>query len=150
MRVILTKKGGSMRELSPTQLKAIDELLNDYKRIDKAIAVRRLELEGTANNDRDINKFYSKGLHVSKPTETIAIKLADDYIIQSLTAFKNSIDMTLKELDREQIEIFYKRWTNGLTWEEIADVMHIKTKNIYRKRKVLINRLAYNLGLNYY
>lgn len=101
------------------------------------------------DKDRDINRFFSKGLHVSKPTETIAIRISDDYIIQSLTAFKNSIDKTVAELDREQTEIFYKRWTDGLTWEEIADVMHIKSKNIYRKRKALINRLAYNLGLNY-
>lgn len=139
--------GGNMKELSPTQLKAIDEWLANYKEIEKKIKVRKLELETIANDD--INKSVSNKGRVSKHTETVVCRWDNDLIINSLTTIKTTIDTTLDKLDNEQSDIFYYRWVNGLTWEEIADKLQIKTKNIYRKRKFLIENIAYNMGLNY-
>lgn len=134
-----------MKSLQTTQLKALDEWLFDYKKINLMIAARKLELETVSNND--INKHYSKGNHVSKHTETVAIRWADDCRIQSLTAFQNAVNKTLSTFDEEMKEVFNKRWRHGLTWEEIAEEMNIKIRSMYRKRQALLERFAYYFGL---
>lgn len=136
-----------MKELNPTQLKAMDQWLSNYKDIDKKIKVRKLELETISVND--INKGFSKGLHVVKHSETVVCRWDSDIVIQSLTTIKTAIDDAVSKLDNEQSDIYFYRWIIGLTWEEIGVKLKIKSKSIYRKRKKIIEIIAFNLGLAY-
>ena len=71
-----------MKKLSDEDLKTLDRELFKFQNIQRTIDLRRLELE-TRNPD------YQSGpsVGISKPTETIAIRIADDPNLKFLEGF---------------------------------------------------------------
>lgn len=65
-----------MNKLSNSQLKAFDEWLFDYRVIERKIAIRKLELQTSVNDDSNIGG--GKPNIVSKPTEKIIAKWSGD------------------------------------------------------------------------
>lgn len=127
-----------MKKLSNKELQLLDQELFKFRGIQRTIELRRLEL--TTRNP-DSQSVTSIG--ISKPTETIAVKLADDPTLKFLEAFKEIVDKLLSNLIDEDKEIFNLRWQYPqLRWEEIADQKFLSNATIYRRRRIILEQYA--------
>ena len=116
-----------MKKLSNKELQLLDQELFKFRGIQRTIDLRRLELT-TRNPDSQ----GGTSIGISKPTETIAVKLADDPTLKFLEGFKEIVDKLLSNLIDEDKEIFNLRWQYPqLRWEEIADQKFLSNATIY-------------------
>ena len=125
-------------KLSQNDLKIIENKLFMYKKIDNAIAVRKQELK--IKETRDENFGGGRSGKISNPThDTVEQWLTDDRIIYH-ECFRKIVDEVINELDDLNRLIFHYRWidSNRYTWEEIADKCGIKIRQIYRKRRAIL------------
>lgn len=127
-----------MKKLSDEDLKTLDRELFKFQNIQRTIDLRRLELE-TRNPDAQ----NGPTLGISKPTETIAIRIADDPTLKFLEGFKGIINKLLINLVDEDKEIFNLRWRYPqLRWEEIAEQKFMSKATIYRRRRIILEQYA--------
>lgn len=127
-----------MKKLNDRELKTLDEELFKFRGIQRTIDLRRLELT-TRNPDNQ----GGPSIGISKPTETAAIKLADDPTLKFLEGFKEIVDKLLANLIDEDKEIFNLRWQYPqLRWEEIADQKFMSRATIYRRRRIILEQYA--------
>ena len=127
-----------MKILSDEDLKTLDRELFKFQNIQRTIDLRRLELE-TRNPDTQSGPTVG----ISKPTETIAIRIADDPTLKFLEGFKGIINKLLSNLVDEDIEIFNLRWRYPqLRWEEIAEQKFMSKATIYRRRRIILEQYA--------
>ncbi len=127
-----------MKKLSDEELKTLDRELFKFQNIQRTIDLRRLELE-TRNPDTQSGPTVG----ISKPTETIAIRIADDPTLKFLEGFKGIINKLLSNLVDEDIEIFNLRWRYPqLRWEEIAEQKFMSKATIYRRRRIILEQYA--------
>lgn len=127
-----------MKKLSDEELKTLDRELFKFQNIQRTIDLRRLELE-TRNPDAQ----SGPAVGISKPTETIAIRIADDPTLKFLEGFKGIINKLLSNLVDEDMEIFNLRWRYPqLRWEEIAEQKFMSKATIYRRRRIILEQYA--------
>lgn len=127
-----------MKKLSDEELKTLDRELFKFQNIQRTIDLRRLELE-TRNPDAQSEPTVG----ISKPTETIAIRIADDPTLKFLEGFKGIINKLLSNLVDEDMEIFNLRWRYPqLRWEEIAEQKFMSKATIYRRRRIILEQYA--------
>lgn len=127
-----------MKKLSDEELKTLDRELFKFQNIQRTIDLRRLELE-TRNPDAQSGSTVG----ISKPTETIAIRIADDPTLKFLEGFKGIINKLLSNLVDEDIKIFNLRWRYPqLRWEEIAEQKFMSKATIYRRRRIILEQYA--------
>ena len=127
-----------MKKLSDEDLKTLDRELFKIQNIQRTIDLRRLELE-TRNPDAQSGPIVG----ISKPTETIAIRIADDPTLKFLEGFKGIINKLLSNLVDEDMEIFNLRWRYPqLRWEEIAEQKFMSKATIYRRRRIILEQYA--------
>lgn len=127
-----------MKKLSDEDLKTLDRELFKFQNIQRTIDLRRLELE-TRNPDAQSGPIVG----ISKPTETIAIRIADDPTLKFLEGFKAIINKLLINLVDEDQEIFNLRWRYPqLRWEEIAEQKFMSKATIYRRRRIILEQYA--------
>lgn len=127
-----------MKKLSDEDLKTLDRELFKFQNIQRTIDLRRLELE-TRNPDSQ----SGPSVGISKPTETIAIRIADDPTLKFLEGFKAIINKLLINLVDEDKEIFNLRWRYPqLRWKEIAEQKFMSKATIYRRRRIILEQYA--------
>lgn len=127
-----------MKKLSNKELQLLDQELFKFRGIQRTIDLRRLELT-TRNPDSQ----GGTSIGISKPTETIAVKLADDPTLKFLEGFKEIINKLLINLVDEDKEIFNLRWRYPqLRWEEIAEQKFMSKATIYRRRRIILEQYA--------
>ena len=127
-----------MKKLNNKELQLLDQELYKFRGIQRTIDLRRLELT-TRNPDSQ----GGSSIGISKPTETAAIKLADDPTLKFLEGFKEIVDKLLANLIDEDKEIFNLRWQYPqLRWEEIADQKFMSRATIYRRRRIILEQYA--------
>ena len=127
-----------MKKLNNKELQLLDQELFKFRGIQRTIDLRRLELT-TRNPDSQ----GCSSIGISKPTETAAIKLADDPTLKFLEGFKEIVDKLLANLIDEDKEIFTLRWQYPqLRWEEIADQKFLSNATIYRRRRIILEQYA--------
>ena len=127
-----------MKKLSNKELQLLDQELFKFRGIQRTIELRRLELT-TRNPDSQ----GGTSIGISKPAETIAVKLADDPTLKFLEGFKEIVDKLLSNLIDEDKEIFNLRWQYPqLRWEEIADKKFLSNATIYRRRRIILEQYA--------
>ena len=127
-----------MKKLSDEDLKTLDRELFKFQNIQRTIDLRRLELE-TRNPDAQSGPIVG----ISKPTETIAIRIADDPTLKFLEGFKAIINKLLINLVDEDKAIFNLRWRYPqLRWEEIAEQKFMSRATIYRRRRIILEQYA--------
>lgn len=127
-----------MKKLSDEDLKTLDRELFKFQNIQRTIDLRRLELK-TRNPDTSIGP----AIGISRPTETIAIKITDDPTLKFLEGFKAIIDKLLNSLVDDDKEIFDLRWKYPqLRWEEIAEQKFMSRATIYRRRRIILEQYA--------
>ena len=131
-----------MNKLSEVELRSLDIKLFDYWNVDRKIAIRKLEIETERSNDCNIGGGRTNT--IPRPVETLVVRWSSDVRIIGLEQFKNAVEATLDTLDDELKKVFYLRWSRGSvnTWEEIADMMHVSRKSIYRKRERILTIFA--------
>ncbi|HFI0067408.1 TPA: transcriptional regulator [Streptococcus suis] len=131
-----------MNKLSDVELRALDSKLFDYQQIDKKIAIRKLEIQTEVSNDCNIGG--GKPNIVSKPTESLVARWSNDVRINGLEQFRKAVEATIGSLDDELKRIFYLRWSirSVNTWEEIAVMLNVSRKSIYRKRERILTIFA--------
>lgn len=127
-----------MKRLSDNELKRLDEELLDFRTIQRTIDLRRQELT-TRNPDSQ----PGPSIGVSKPTETMAIKIVDDPTLSYLIGFKKIVESLLNSLIESDKEIFNLRWQYPqLRWEEIAELKFMSKASIYRRRRIILEQYA--------
>ena len=127
-----------MKKLSDEELKTLDRELFKFQNIQRTIDLRRLELE-----TRTPDTQSGPTVGISKPTETIAIRIADDPTLKFLEGFKGIINKLLSNLVDEDMEIFNLRWRYPqLRWEEIAEQKFMSKATIYRRRRIILEQYA--------
>ena len=127
-----------MKKLNNKELQLLDQELFKFRGIQRTIDLRRLELT-TRNPDSQ----SCPSIGISKPTETAAIKLADDPTLKFLEGFKEIVDKLVANLIDEDMEIFNLRWQYPqLRWEEIADQKFMSRATIYRRRRTILEQYA--------
>ena len=127
-----------MKKLSDEELKTLDRELFKFQNIQRTIDLRRIELE-TRHTDAQSGPTVG----ISKPTETIAIRIADDPTLKFLEGFKGIINKLLNNLVDEDMEIFNLRWRYPqLRWEEIAEQKFMSRATIYRRRRIILEQYA--------
>ncbi|MGT2683395.1 transcriptional regulator [Streptococcus porci] len=131
-----------MNKLSDVELRALDAKLFDYQQIDRKIAIRKLEIQTETSNDCNVGG--GRPNIVSKPTESLVARWSSDVRINGLEQFRKAVEATLEALDDELKRIFYLRWSRSSvnSWEEIADMLHVSRKSIYRKRERILTIFA--------
>lgn len=131
-----------MNKLSDVELRALDMKLFDYQQIDRKIAIRKLEIQTETSSDCNVGG--GKTNIVSRPTETLVARWSSDVRINGLEQLRKAIESTIEALDDELKKVFYLRWSRGSvnSWEEIADMMHVSRKSIYRKRERILTIFA--------
>ena len=136
-----------MNKLSEVELRSLDLKLFDYQKIDRKIAIRKLEIQTETSNDCNIGG--GKSNRISKPVEMTVVRWDSDKRLKSLYAQKEAIECTLDTLDEELTRIFWLRWSRGSkkTWEEIAYEIPCDKSTIYRKRERILEIMADNYGI---
>lgn len=131
-----------MKKLSEATKKSLDEELFEYHSIAYEIALRKLEIDTTKEQDDNIGG--SRTNHISKIPEERVIKYSEDKRIQYLENLKKNVEDCYKVLTDEQQRIFELRWllNEANTWEEIADKVFCSVKSIYRKREKILEIYA--------
>ena len=131
-----------MNKLSEVELRALDSKLFDYKQIDRKIAIRKLEIQTETSNDCNVGG--GKANAISKPTENVIARWSSDVRINGLEQYRKAVEATIESLDDELKKIFYLRWSirSVNTWEEIACMLNVSRKSIYRKRERILTIFA--------
>lgn len=131
-----------MKKLSEATKKSLDEELFEYNSIAYEIALRKLEIDTSKEQDENIGG--SRTNHISKIPEERVIKYSEDSRIQYLENLKKNVEMCYAELTDEQQKIFELRWllNEANTWEEISEKIYCSVKSIYRKREKILEKYA--------
>lgn len=131
-----------MRTLSEATKKSLDEELFEYNSLAYEIALRKLEIDTTKEQDENIGGGRSS--HIAKIPEEKVIKYSEDRRIQYLEKLKKDVETCYKQLTDEQQRIFECRWLldESNTWEEVANKVYCSTKSIYRKREKILEKYA--------
>lgn len=128
-----------MRKLDNKELQRLDNELFKFHDIDKSLRLRREELT-TRNPDAAQSGGHTG---ISKPTESMAIKLVDDPTIKYLEGFKSVVNELVKLLIDDDLKIFNMRWHYPfLKWEEIAEKEFVSSATIYRRRRIILEQYA--------
>ncbi|MCR1932635.1 DUF722 domain-containing protein [Enterococcus gallinarum] len=131
-----------MRTLSEATKKSLDEELFEYNSIAYEIALRKLEIETTREQDENVGG--GKSGYISKIPESLVIKYSEDSRIQYLEKLRSDIEQLYHECTEEQRLIIDLRWllNESNTWEEVATKIHCSEKSVYRKREKILERYA--------
>lgn len=131
-----------MKKLSEATKKSLDEELFEYNSIAYEIALRKLEIDTSKEQDENIGG--SRTNHISKIPEERVIKYSEDSRIKYLENLKKNVEACYVELTDEQQKIFELRWllNEANTWEEISEKIYCSVKSIYRKREKILEKYA--------
>lgn len=130
-----------MSKLSRAQLDALDKRLFQYKKINKLIALRKLEIE--TDNEHNSNIIKIKTNQIQNKPLMFVVKYSEDLTLQNLYLFRKTVEECYKQLHPELKIIFNKRWIEEYkTWPEIEKELNYATKSIYRKRTAILEKFA--------
>ncbi|MEI3624471.1 transcriptional regulator [Lactococcus lactis subsp. lactis] len=126
-------------KLSRRALETLDEKLYNYKDIENAIAVRKVEMEGEKTH---YERAGGSSNRISKPVEDLVISWDEDEALRGMYAFRDQVDKLRRKINQDETmtTIFELRWLSATepSWEEIGDSLFISRAQIYRKRQILL------------
>ena len=143
MKVAATKKGVFDR---------VQAILYCYPQMKKEIQMIR---ESIMFDKEEIDENVGGGRPSlpGKPTERIATRLATDKDLEKLERTVKAVEEVYHSLPDEYkrlIQLRYwtsrqYRWEQKMTWERIADELHISRPTVFRMRKEVIEAIAKRL-----
>lgn len=135
--------------LNKHDIQKLEEYWVNYKDIKKMVQFREWELLNPSVEEEE-NVGSSRGLSISKPTESKALTLAQDRYYQNLTHIIKVVEQLYSEVDEDTQKIIDMRyWDDNndcFEWEEIADKLFISRSKVLRKRNNLIDDTAKRIG----
>lgn len=115
----------------------LDMELGEYRNISREIQIRLLEMEEAKKMDPEMRE--KSGI--------IIYNREEDPRIRYLERLKKEVETFQSGLSEEFTSIFYLRWIEGDSWEEISHKLNYKARNIYHKRTALLHKYAKVKGL---
>lgn len=120
------------------ELNALETDLFRYSKIDKRIAERQLELMS-----KNGITFWSNQTNGYLANQERVVEIWDeDVTLKNLKLFKETVELFIQQLDKEQKLIFDMIWLRGYRWSEIQVHVHCSKASIYRKRKAILELYA--------
>lgn len=134
-------------KMKPGAFKHIEAELSDYKETVLRIQQRREELMMNFSNDE--NTGGGKSNIPSRPTEQLATRLVADRHLQELERIASSIEHVYNMCDDDRKKLIrLKYWTHPqlLTWEGIANELHISRRQAFNWRDQIVQAVGEQLG----
>lgn len=129
--------------------KFIEQTLIDFNEIDDYVENRIEELKyPVVHTDENIGG--GKSNIMTKPTERLAITLADDLMLSNLRNTKQVVESVLDELEpkpRQVIELYYIDKPRTLTWAGVALETNFTERHCRRIRNGVFKEIAKRLGM---
>ena len=129
--------------------KFIEQTLYDFNDIDKHIEKRIEALKYPAIHT-DENIGGGKSNIPTKPTERLAITLADDLMLSNLRSIKQTVEVVLDNLEekpRQVIELYYINQPRKYTWVGVAEQTNYSERQCRNIRNAVFGEIAKKLGL---
>ena len=129
--------------------KFIEQTLYDFNDIDKHIE-KRIEALKYPVIHTDENIGGGKANTISRPTERLAITLADDLMLSNLKDIKQTVETVLDNLEekpREVIELYYIDQPRKYTWVGVAEQTKYSERQCRNIRDAVFEEIAKKLGL---
>lgn len=124
----------------------LEECFEQYYNIDRIIERRKHQLSlKKKNNDENIGG--GRANFISRPTENLAIKMAEDKHINYYSDLKTNLDDAISKMTDDQLEIYDYRFNQGYDWQSIQEMKGYTKPHMELKRKYLLQRLAREMGL---
>lgn len=123
----------------------LEQCFDRYSEFDSIIKSRRSELALKTSHDDNIGG--GRANFISRPTENLAIKMAEDKHINYYSDLKHHIDDAISKMTDNQLEIYDYRFKQGYSWEFIQETYGYTKPHMKLKRKYLLKRLAREMGL---
>jgi RinA family phage transcriptional activator len=132
--------------------KRVEAVLYSYPQMKKEIQMIRENIM-FCKEEVDENVGGGRPSLPGKPTERIATKLAMNKRLEQLEQITKTIDDVYQSLPDEYkklIQLRYwtsrkYRWERKLTWERIADELHVGRRTVFRMREEVIEAIAKRL-----
>lgn len=129
--------------------KFIEQTLYDFNDIDKHIE-KRIEALKYPVVHTDENIGGGKRNDVSKPTERLAVTLADDLMLSNLRNIKRVVEVVLDRLEpeaRKVIDLYYIEQPRKYTWVGVAEESGYSKRQCTNIRNLVFEEIAKKLGL---
>lgn len=115
----------------------LDMELGEYRNISREIQIRLLEMEEAKKMDPEMRE--KSGI--------IIYNREEDPRIRYLERLKKEVETFQSGLNEEFTSIFYLRWIEDNSWEEIGIKLNVSRRMIYRKRDKLLEKYAKTKGM---
>jgi RinA family phage transcriptional activator len=133
--------------------KQVEAILYSYPQMKKEIKTIREHIMFD-KEEIDENVGGGRPSLPGKPTERTATKLVTNERLERLERMVKAIDDVYQSLPSEYkrlIQLRYwtsrkYRWERKLTWERIADELHVGRRTVFRMREEIIETIAKRLG----
>ena len=131
-------------KINKSVFKYIEHEMYSYDDLKRELDLYREQiLEGGANQEPGMSVQSGLG----NVTESKAIKLISSKFVLNTERTINSIDRSLKLLDKRHGELFELKYKKGLPWQEVALEMCISDRTYFRLRRDLVTVVGQQLGL---
>ena len=135
-----------IKDVSEGTYEYLEQCFERYSEIDNIIVSRKHELSMKKNHG-DENIGGGRANFISRPTENLAIKIAEDKVINYYSDLKHQCDEAISKMTDDQLEIYDYRFKQGYSWEFIQEMNGYTKPHMMLKRKYLLQRLAREMGL---
>lgn len=136
-------------KLKPATFKHIEAELYGYPDTKREIHRRREEIMNTTDQDENTGQGKNSYRTPGRPTERIATRLTMDKRLRNLEEIVGAIDRVHNRSSNDYqklIELKYWSRRKALTWEGIADKLHVSRRQAMRWRDEIIHTIAEVLG----
>lgn len=139
-----------MRKLDRHDIKKLEGLWINHEQNKKDLKYREWEIFSKNNDDENTGGGANSVRSIGKPTETLAIKLAEDNLYQNLVTITKAVESIYKRSDINTKSIVESRYWNDdiyvYEWDEIADELGLSRSSVLRLRNSLLNETAREIG----
>lgn len=135
-------------KLKKTTFKHIESELYSYHETLKEIQFLRNNIMFTTEND-DENVGGGRSSFPSSPTEMIGTRLATHKRLNQLEGIVNAINKVytrLPETHRQLLQLKYWTKPQQLTWEGIAQKLHVSRRQAFYWRDEIVNLIGQAIG----
>lgn len=139
-----------MRKLDRHDIKKLEGLWINHEQNKKNLKYREWEIFSKNNDDENTGGGANSVRSIGKPTETLAIKLAEDNLYQNLVTITKAVESIYERSDINTKSIVESRYWNDdiyvYEWDEIADELGLSRSSVLRLRNSLLNETAREIG----
>lgn len=122
-------------------------LLRDYPLLQERIEVRKESIRNPDRQDTDENIGGSSGNRISDVVGSVAIKVADDELINVYEYYRVAIDTTLKRCNEDTQKIIAMRYFEQLNQDDVSKKLALTVAVIRACENDFLKKLGRRLKL---